>query len=187
MKQYISDFLKLNCASDMLELKLFPRNNICKEITESQAAYHAVKNHLLKQCDISLNDPNNVLIAVGDGNTPRTAALFAFRSKWKCFSVDPRLKEEYYPIKRLSACCKKIEDCFFGFQDGKWGHVIVVLVHNHAPMKAILGSIKAKPGKLHIVAIPCCVPQNIPGKTYIGYTDVNIWSPKNEVRIWQNL
>ena len=47
--------------------------------------------------------------------------------------------------------------------------------------------ILAKPSKLHIVAIPCCAEQNIPGKIDIGYIDRNIWSPKNEVRIWRKL
>ena len=183
-KRYINEFFRLTCAPDLLALKVFPN---AKEVTESMAAYHAVRVHLLDSCNINLNDPQNALVAVGDGYTPRTAALFAFRSKWMCFSIDPLLRTKQYNVKRLWLDQCRIEECHFNFRFSEWNNVIVVLVHNHAPMKAVLGAIEAKPSKLHIVAIPCCAEQNIPGKIDIGYTDTNIWSPKNEVRIWRKL
>ena len=179
MKRHINEFVRLNCAADMLALKLFPN---AKEITESMAAYHAVRSHLLKQCEISLDDPKVNLICVGDGHTPRTAALFAFRSGWNCTSIDPVLREKEYPIKRLTLLRKKIEDTNL---DSIIGVAIVVMVHSHAPMQAVLEHIKAT--RLHIVSIPCCVPHEIHGRYYLGYQDTAIWSPQNTVKIWRNV
>jgi hypothetical protein len=49
-------------------------------------------------------------------------------------------------------------------------------------MEAVLDNIKTK--RLDIVAIPCCIPQEINNKPYLGYKDTNIWSDKNTVKIW---
>ena len=78
-QRYLNDFIKLNkSAADMLNLGLFPN---AKEITESYSAFNAVKTKL-KQYE--LGDPGVTVVSVGDGRTPRTAALFAFRTKWQC-------------------------------------------------------------------------------------------------------
>ena len=38
--------------------------------------------------------PHSVLlVAVGDGLTPRTAALFAFRTQWTCVAINPLMVE----------------------------------------------------------------------------------------------
>lgn len=67
-----------------------------KEITESMAAYaHTSKFILSRMNDAppegSLKD---VILCVGDGSTPRSAALFAlFFPNWECYSIDPQLQE----------------------------------------------------------------------------------------------
>jgi hypothetical protein len=181
--RYFNELFRLNCASDILALKLFPN---VKEFTESMAAYNAVRSHLVP-LGICLNDPDNILIAIGDGCTPRTAALFAFRTKWNCYSIDPALREQNYSVNRLNDFAVHVEK--FNLSSLKKGckNIIIVLVHSHAPMKAVLNKFRSCSEKLHIVAIPCCVEQNIPNKPYIGYQDTNILSPKNEVRIWVNV
>jgi len=40
---------------------------------------------------LSLRDPNVVAVVVGDGRTPRTAALLAMRTRWTVWSIDPAL------------------------------------------------------------------------------------------------
>jgi len=186
VKRYINEFVKLNCASDLLELKLFPN---AKEITESMGAFHAVRSVILPETGIQRNDPGITLVSVGDGCTPRTAALFAFLTKWQCYSIDPQLREAPFsikqlvthPIERLTVYQKEIEDVIICSASA----TIVVCVHSHVPLPLVLPQIRGVPR--HVVAIPCCIPQDIPEKIYRGYIDRNIWSPKNEVKVWLNV
>ena len=105
--RYINEFIKLKCAADLLELGIFPN---AKEITESFAAWNAVRRHLWKRGFSP--DKNLNCYVIGDGTTPRTAALVAFISNFYVFSIDPnsRWKERYRSIKRLTICRCKIED-----------------------------------------------------------------------------
>jgi len=177
MKRHINEFVKLKCASDLLALKLFPN---AKEITESMAAFNAVRSHISRQCSAAFADDTIALVSVGDGHTPRTAAMFAFRTAWHCYSIDPLLREKEWPIKRLIVLRRKVEDEVLDLSS--FSQVIVVMVHSHAPMNAVLQNIRAK--RLHIMSIPCCVPHDIKHETYLGYQDESIWSPKNTVKIW---
>ena len=87
--RYIDEFVRLSSAPTMLELNLFPNS---KEISESMAMWEAYRKFLAKHCaDFTDED---AFIAVGDGATPRTAALFAFLGKGgTCFAIDPLLAE----------------------------------------------------------------------------------------------
>ena len=68
--RYINELVGCSCSPDLLALKIFPN---AKELTESAAAYNAVR-HRLKQYD--LKDPTVSVVCVGDGCTPRTASMF---------------------------------------------------------------------------------------------------------------
>ena len=41
---------------------------------------------------LDMRDPGVAVVVVGDGSTPRAACLFALRTGWRAFSVDPQLK-----------------------------------------------------------------------------------------------
>jgi len=180
MRRYMMEFVHLRCAPDLLLNKLFPN---AKEITESMAAYNAVRSHIIDRFNIRYDDENIALVCVGDGSTPRTAALFAFRSNWQCFSIDPKLRDKEYDIRKLVILRRRIEDEILDLT--KYDQVLVVLVHSHAKMSSVIENIKAK--VKHIISIPCCVPHDIKNMTYLGYQDTNIWSPKNTVKIWYNI
>lgn len=180
MKQHINEFVKLKCAPDLLASGLFPN---AKEITESMSAYHAVFWHILKDKTKELGDPSIAVVSVGDGVTPRTAALFAFRSNWQCFSVDPTMREKEYGIKRLSIFRGRVEN--FNIDCSNFSAVIILLVHSHATVRASLDRITGT--VRHVVAIPCCVPHELPGNPYIGYEDYDMWSPKRTVKVWRNV
>lgn len=178
-RRYFSQFMKLKCAPDLLVRKIFPNS---KEITESFGAYNAVKYlpHL------QLNDPSTVVVCVGDGRSPRTAATFAFRSAWKCISVDPNLADRDWKIDRLQCVKKRIEDTRIEAPD----NLLVVAVHSHAFLSDALKSMSAP--RISVIAIPCCVPQviyTIRGKLRPDrkYRDMGILSPKNEVLIWDDV
>ncbi len=179
--RYIDEFIRLKCAPDLLALGLFPNG---KEITESMAAYAAVRQHLVQPGLVRWDDEGMMMVCTGDGHTPRTAALFAFRSRWRCLSNDPALypKERYDTVSRLYLFPQQIEVMTAAFHTP----VVIVLVHAHVTLSAVLDKISVYPR--HLVAIPCCVPQELPGREPdVLYRDMDIWSPKNEVRIWKNL
>lgn len=173
---YIDRFFSLKCAADLLICKVFPD---AKEVTESFAAYEAV----IKYLPIDLSDKSVNLVCVGDGSSPRTAATFAFRSAWKCFSIDQNLKNKnsFNSIKRLQLSSSKIEDVKFIFNTT----TIICLVHDHSPINKCLENIIAP--VRHLVSIPCCVAVKGLRKPDFEYDDLNIWSPKNKVMVWRNI
>ena len=167
--RHINDIMGCACFPDLLERKLFPN---AKEITESNATYNAVRWHLPR---FSLSDPSNVVVSVGDGHTPRTAALFAFRTAWNAYSVDPMLRPKDWKVARLHTFPMKIEEHFFLFQSP----VVIVAVHSHASLTSTLDHIKSPDRAL--VAMPCCVPVDLKTPPDMCYRDPGIWSEKNEI------
>jgi hypothetical protein len=183
MDEFIQQY---KSAGDMLILGIFPD---AKEITESFGAFNAVRTKLKKLYD--LNNPNITLISVGDGRTPRTATLFAFKTKWQCLSVDPNLNQDKIPlweskVHRLHCIPKKVEDLTkFDWCFNEYESAVIVAVHSHAPLGAILNKIKAEQRSL--VSIPCCVPHNYNKTKHIEYIDAGINSPKNLVKVWKTI
>ncbi|MDD3040553.1 MAG: hypothetical protein PHO71_22170 [Bacteroides sp.] len=179
--RYVDDFLGLKCAGDILNVhtKIFPN---VKEISESQAAYFAIVNHL----DISPSDENVVLICPGDGKYSRTSILCAFRTKWTCINIDPEADTTLMDkVDRLTILNTKVQDLDLRFQEPT--KLVIAAVHSHAPVLEIIKHLKCD-GRRAMVAIPCCVsyrvPPYLPEFTYI---DPYILSPKNDVLLWSDL
>lgn len=173
--RYINEFIRLTSAPDILKRDIFPD---AKEISESMSAYNAVRNY---QDDFPLDDRDTKLISVGDGSTPRTATLFAFMSAWDCHSIDPNLKEhqDYPGVDRLTLHKKKVEHFSISADTA-----VLVAVHSHANLDNAVNSIKAD--KMLVVAIPCCIKQEISGEEPIEeYADWGNFSPKRNVKIWR--
>ena len=114
--RYLDEFLRLDCAGVLAEpfgakrTRMFPNP---KEITESFSAFHCFRRcmssmgHRIE--DLTAED---AIICVGDGSTPRTAALFAFRVRHvQCFSIDPALAAhtESAPAVRAPAAMSQAE------------------------------------------------------------------------------
>jgi hypothetical protein len=166
---YGNRFIGMKCAPDMLKVGLYPN---LKEITESFAAFEATL-HL----EYEYNDPNVNVVCVGDGVSPRTAAMFAYRSKWTVCSVDPSLRNKSWNIHRYTGYTAKIEDVSLNFDTP----TLIVCVHSHAKLTNCLNSIKAP--IRHVINIPCCVKPDI-GKPFFSYEDIHIHSPMNRVEIY---
>jgi hypothetical protein len=174
--KYLVEFVTMSCAPDMLALRVFPN---AKEISESFGAYDAVRCRLP---EFGLKDPTVTVVAVGDGTTPRTAATFAMRSAWTCYSVDPLLRggiARWSAIKRLHIVPSKIEDVRI---DGD--KVIVIAVHSHARLDVTLRSITARE-MLAVVAMPCCVPLLLDRPPDIEYDESGVISPCRTIKIWR--
>lgn len=180
--KHINRFLSLRCAADLLIAGFVPN---AKEVSESMAAVAAVETYLCHG-RLTARNENTAVVCVGDGKTPRTASLFAFMTKWQCYSVDPSMEHihgvaEFNGIRteRLHIIGRKIQDSnlyLSGFEN-----VIVVSVHSHATNKNVLDGIAFI--EADFVAIPCCVAQPPLSSTYHRYVDHAIWSPHNEVII----
>ena len=169
---YIDRFISMKCSVDMMIARLFPN---AKEITESFAAFEATK---FLPAEYSWANPYIVVVCPGDGNTPRTAATFAFRSRWTTYSIDPLLKKTDYGIQRL----KCIKDCIQHVKLSFEVPVLIANVHSHAKLTQCLQAISAP--KICIINIPCCVASDI-SKPTREYVDTNIWSEKNKVEIYE--
>ena len=184
--RYMDEFMSLKCAPDLLAMKLFPNS---KEVTETFASYRAITRNLFKTVNVA--DTNVTLVSIGDGSTPRTAAMFAHRSRWTCVSVDPNLgnKGRWQGIDRLHMFPKKVED----LEDHKLRpllreKVLLVGVHSHADLQqAFLKFDRHNTGSavIGVVALPCCVPQLLWDiKPSVNYADWGIWSPERQVNVW---
>lgn len=171
---YASELCSLTCAP--LLIPLFPN---FKEVTESFAAFAAVRHHLPQY---SSRDTDVTIVAVGDGSTPRTAATFALRTAWNCWSVDPALSHArlFRNIKRLTVEPSRIEQVRI-----TGDRVIVVAVHSHADLTAAIRAIDAD--SISVVAIPCCVPQQIDAPPDMEYEDYGCLSPQRTVMVWRSV
>ena len=177
--RYLNEFLNLKCAPDLLLMKLFPN---VKEITESFATYRAFLYHFDRS--LPLHDKDTILISVGDGRTPRTAATFAYRSRFECHSVDPLLKDipKWKSIDRLHFHPIRIEEFNLDLKGKK---VVLVAVHSHANLNFAWNTIVSNGGDIKaVIALPCCVPQDLDMTPKFVYSDWGIWSPEREFKIW---
>jgi len=177
--RYFTAFLKLKCAPDLLR---FFKGSDAKEITESFAAYRAAVTVLGRA---RLKDGSVVCLVPGDGKRPRTGAVVAFRSAWQVHSVDPI--QIWMPgVERLFQHPTRVEhldpiDC-----QGSAG--VVLAVHSHANLSAAVSKL-TNWSSLVVIAIPCCVPQElviggVHHHTVNEKRDPGIFSEKNMVKTW---
>jgi hypothetical protein len=205
--EYLDEFLRLRCAPDLIAMGLFPNT---KEITETFAVWAAIRRHIFPQLSTSTsstNDRRNAIIVVGDGMTPRTAALCAYLTKglWQCFSVDPMLQYDTYTdmtfihrrstttadhckewkgIRGLRMARAKIQTVSIQCRQA-----LVVMMHAHVSIEDAISAVDALDGIIGIVTCPCCKWAPVQ-ETWLGqaphqqYRDVNLLSAKNEMNVW---
>lgn len=174
--RYVEEFFRLRCAPDVLSSRVFPN---VEELTESFGAVAAVFQHLDR---FKRHDATVRLFAVGDGCTPRTAALFAFLTRWDCYSVDPRLRCKSWPIARLTCVPRRVEELGDEMLDSGTGQAVIVAVHSHASLMQSWEHLSDV--RTGMVSIPCCLPDDVPWDPDVTYQDAGIWSPHNWVHVW---
>lgn len=208
--EYLDEFLQLRCAPDLIAMGLFPN---AKEITESYAVWGAIRRFIFPQIkqhsstSKSIDNRLNAIIVVGDGMTPRTAALCAYLTKglWQCFSIDPALQYDTYTDMRFinRRGLTTIENCtdwksINGLRivrakiqtiSVQCRKAIVVMMHAHVTLEDAISSIDASEGIVGIVTCPCCnwasVQQEWRGQLpHHHYTDLRLLSSKNEMNVW---
>lgn len=205
--EYLDQFLQLKCAPDLITMGLFPNS---KEITETFAVWRALKGYilpLLSTSTSSIDNRQNAIIVVGDGMTPRTAALCAYLTKglWQCYSVDPMLQydtyadmpfisrrsittadhcEQWKTIKGLRMARAKIQTLSIQCRQA-----IIVMMHAHVTIEDSIASIDASEGIVGLVTCPCCkwapFQQEWLGQPpHHQYTDLRLLSAKNQMNVW---
>lgn len=173
--RHINDLVACKCFPDLLTRDLFPN---AKELTESMSVYHYARYHLREL--YPLKDLGVTLVSVGDGCTPRTAALFAFRSAWQCISIDPRLRDKDWDTQRLLASRCRVEEVNLKFH-----RVVIVAVHSHASLAATLDHVRGY--RRALIALPCCVKVDIRTPPTVRKRDLGVWSPRNELWAWHDI
>ncbi|CAF0807386.1 unnamed protein product [Rotaria sp. Silwood1] len=205
--EYLDEFLQLRCAPDLITMGLFPNS---KEITETFAVWSALRRHIFPQLSTSISSTDNrqnAIIVVGDGMTPRTAALCAFLTKglWQCYSIDPMLQydtyadmtfinrrsittadhcKEWKSIKGLRMARAKIQTVSIQCRNA-----IVVMMHAHVAIEDAIAAVDASEGIIGIVTCPCCkwapYQQEWLGQApHHQYTDLRLLSVKNQMNVW---
>lgn len=176
--RYLDEFLLLKCCPDMVAAGLFPN---MKEVSESMAAYRACKR-ALPSYEL-LGDKSVKAIDVGCGGTPRTAALFAFRTAWDCHAVDPCVNDgkDWSRVERLHVHKMSIEE----FPLTNDGLLVLLCVHSHVPLGKLVERIEAPSWIL--ISIPCCIEQVLPVESVAEYEDWAVLSPRRTVKVWRKL
>lgn len=176
--RYYHEIFNLRCGPDLIRTGLYKS---AKEWTESAAVFNAAERYLPWDMDKEL-----ILISYGDGCQPRTAALFAFRTKWQCYSVDPDLRDEdWSSINRLSLFKGKGEN----FELDCQGKVVVALfVHAHVPIVKAVKPLMKTASAISAIAMPCCMilDNGLPPPNF-SYYDSGVESDKRQVKIWSNI
>jgi len=188
--KYINQYFGLKCSAEMQELRLFPN---LKEIQESFSIINNVQNYCMKtDTNIDFKNPNINVYVIGDGVTPRTAAVFNFLTKWKTFSIDPlmRIENDYSTIQNLNVFKGKAEDVFVDNPDivEQKDYIFIILPHSHIEnTNSIYRYFKNQ--KTWIINLPCCKPNQdntLPIESWIGIKDRYINSDKNILKIYNN-
>lgn len=163
-----------------------------KEITESFGAFRATANWMGWS---ALQDPTITCLVPADGHRPRTAALFAYRTKWQVLSADPdgHWPDQATPPQRLELVTKPVEQLHGTIQLAPHSTAVIVAVHAHSQLMHAVWAFAPVWKKMVVVSVPCCVPQKLqdPQAQLIApnqrYRDNAVWSPENEILIWEVL
>lgn len=179
--KYIARFFSWNSAPDLLERKIFP--NI-KEIAESMSMFNVVENMIFNWDDDikQLRKENDVtVVVVGDGHSPRTAAIFCYLTGWNVISIDPEMRKTDWDIQRLTCYNKRVEEVEnMNFGDKP---VIIIYPHSHAPVQ--IGWDKFQSTRKWLIKMECCTKDklNLP---YYSFRDEYAITKANQIFIWSN-
>ena len=217
---YIERVLPMRCFVDMMQLGVFPT---AKDVSESMGALQAASQFAFSEqhADASARqfnprgefvvktwrDPGTLVLAIGDGTTPRTAALVSFMTQWTAISIDPELQDKWcganpQEVERLHGVRGTFEQWMDDLRTGAaalpsgvLGHVhtlVLLCVHSHNQFRgaASLDRIRERfpVGRICLVSLPCCQrfnPRHDLGRAPdVSYEDMSIFSAHRKVNIW---
>jgi hypothetical protein len=193
---YLDQLFSMKCFHDIVALQVFTS---AKDISESMAAIQAASQHGLipkhdKKCRVKC-------LCIGDGSTPRTAALACFIKKWDCVSIDPALKPDWKgddpkSIRGLIGFAGKVEEFASNStldSSESYDYLVLICVHSHARLigAASMENIRAKYNiniPTTLVSMPCCPKfrshTDIGRKPDLEYEDDCVFSACRKVEVW---
>jgi hypothetical protein len=171
--------IELSSGPELLEKKLWPD---AKELSESFACLEAFTRLIKPILPHPVSDKvgSCAIVAVGDGSTPRTAALFSYvlgREGWWSYAVDPQMGEKpcvgsqrdsthpqtpggdsvhslgagYADIQNLFVHRGPIEECVVTADT-----VVLVLMHAHVSLATAVACVNESAKNVYIITCPCC-------------------------------
>ncbi|KAL7517788.1 hypothetical protein ACHAWX_002673 [Stephanocyclus meneghinianus] len=194
---YLDQLFSMKCFPDIVSLQVF---TTAKDVSESMAALQAASHHGLvgkggKGCRVKC-------LCIGDGSTPRTAALGCFLKKWDCVSIDPSLKSEWQgeqpkSILGLFGFSGTIEEFVMSGKDrnddARYDCLILLCVHSHARLigsasvESIMSQYKDIPYTT-LVSLPCCPKfrshRDLGREPDVEYEDDCVFSACRKVQVW---
>lgn len=191
--RYLNRYIKLNSSEEMQRLQLFPN---APEVTEVFSILNIIESYILKKdTNIDRNKENHVLcFVVGDGTTPRTAAVINFMTKWDTISCDPIMRNpaKYAGIKRCYVRTSKGEDIAHIVRERvdiiEYDYIFLIFPHSHIPnTNEIYKHFTDK--KVWIINMPCCHKKQddfLPLKEWVSFKDDAVASPENTIKVYCN-
>ena len=119
---YMDQLFRHDCFGTLVQLKLFPS---AKDCSESMGALQGVGSFDEEPLDPAVPEssvgirgsstPGVLVLAIGDGTTPRTAALACYLTKWHAVSIDPLLENRWVGsspqgVRRLTGVRGTLDD-----------------------------------------------------------------------------
>ncbi|KAI0558931.1 hypothetical protein FGB62_178g031 [Gracilaria domingensis] len=171
------------------------------------SAYAAVRQYLVKHGPdheeqdgvLSFSARNITLVAVGDGVTPRTAALFAFRTSWKCVSIDPMMRKgDWDNVKNLQTKAARVQDVTIDVECNS--RVVVIMWHCHTSIQEAVSCLRFLEADLRersfrervaVVSCACCnydeVQRELPDGSApdVQFEDTAVPGLMRTVRVWK--
>lgn len=191
-----------------------------QELAESMSAFSAVRQYLHvhgedhEETDgiLTFRDRNVLFVAVGDGCTPRTSALFAFRSAWRCVSIDPCMRKDgaWNSVSNLQTMKSRVQDVTVPVcsENSNFERVVVVMWHCHVSIAEALSCLQFEGVKwdvkdklrsrelrkrVALVTCACCnydeVQRTMPDGSPpdVEFEDVAVPGLMRTVRVWKFL
>ncbi len=182
--RYVNELLRLRCGGQLVASRYFPN---AREVEESFGVWSAVQRALgaLDQLAM-LKDPNVWCFVPGDGATPRTGATAAMRSRWRVFSIDPRLRShdpQDHGIEGLTVLRMRAEGAPVEQLADEASLVVILAVHSHADLRPMVDRIHVDTPLL-VVALPCCIDLEAGWAPAHDYRDPDIHCEHNRVVVW---
>lgn len=194
---YLDKLFALDCFPELVARRVFPS---AKDVTESYAAINAIQRHSTLDAAV-LASRRVMCIAVGDGCSPRTAALASYLTGWDCVSVDPNMHGRWLGgvgtegIERLQ-CHALTWDAYahslVRSAPTAVDALVLLCVHSHHRFgagEASVAEVRRALGNppTAMASIPCCHTYSHVhdvGPADLSYEDWGIFSAKRVVNVW---
>ncbi len=168
---FLVDYMMRWIEKFNIPLSTFGKNKKTKEISEAGAGiYYATSFEL---------EGSVRCYVIGEGKVPRISLILSKITEWDIVSVDPLIPRT--EIRDGVSYISNYDSSLDVSDQTNFNNIVIIGVHSHNRMKAFYDKITT-PNKL-LVAIPCCVPVNIPNPTY-DFHCPGIMSGKNKVLIY---